>query len=131
MDAREVRLGNYVYNTKGEADIIDIDAIKYLLQYPEPYCQVKPILLTEDLLLMCEFSFDDDFGCKPSDDTSYEIYRLNGFLIGKNEKGEWYRWNENDEDKWYSGFVGKEIKYLHQLQNIYYCLQEEELPVNL
>lgn len=84
------------------------------------YC--NPIPITEEILLKCGFKkhiFLNSFGVKENG------YRIFSFTI---RKSEW-----NDEYflmyDWVGGNI--EIKYIHQLQNLYFALTGEELTVKL
>lgn len=75
--------------------------------------RLKPIELTEEILLKCGFVRDGN--------TDYYTCRKVGFTINL------------------SGVIGyrtciwtnEHIKHLHQLQNLYYALTNEELKINL
>jgi hypothetical protein len=80
------------------------------------------ILLTEEWLLK--------FGFKKENNTIYSI----SDKLSSSEVGKWYFFkNENNsftphikrENKF--SWIGKEIKYVHQLQNLYFALTGEEL----
>ena len=107
MKTQELRLGNLIYNTKGEVDDVDMDALKYMLTYPDPLCQAKPIPLTEEWFL--RFGFDGMF--------SGAGYHKDGVEIGYNYNG------------YYVISTGFKIKYVHQLQNLYFALTGEELTI--
>jgi hypothetical protein len=102
MKAEELRIGNYVYDTLGKVNRIDLEAITYIVK--EPHNQVKPLPLTEEWLL--KFGFENNkLGLfdvrKVVDDIAYHIYFIKTHL--------------------------KEIQYVHQLQNLYFALTGEEL----
>lgn len=128
MEATDVRIGNYVYDTKGEINKINLAAIEYLLRYGSSgACQVKPIPLTEDMLKKCgfeksgEFIFDHPSGVvfdAPND------------------------WNNTDEypieigmPRTVMGYNPEELiircLYLHDLQNKFFAITGEELEINL
>jgi hypothetical protein len=104
MKASELRIGNYVYDTLGKVNIIDLEAITYIVK--EPHNQVKPIPLTEEWLLKLGFK-NNRLGLfdvvKVVDDIAYHIYFIKKHL--------------------------KEIQYVHQLQNLYFALTGEELTI--
>jgi hypothetical protein len=111
LSATELRIGNYVYDTLGKVNQIDLEAITYIIK--EPLNQVQPIPLTEEWLLK--------FGFYKNIDT--ELFEKDGFQIDLSvikclfylpEFGDWY----------------KELEYVHQLQNLFYCLCGEELTLN-
>lgn len=124
MKASELRIGNYVllddkgvYQIDSGHDIEEIDSFPF----DNPYCQGVP--LTEQWL--------KDFGFKP---------RGAGFLINTNritalrldstsfildENTRFYVTLHHGKDIVHS----KKIKYVHQLQNLYFALTGEELKL--
>jgi len=107
MKANELRLGNYVYNTLGKVKQIDLEAITYISK--EPLNQVQPIALTDKWLL--KFGFEKYF---------VNWYRVNNFYIRKiGDKFE----TEIGE------CLYKTIDYVHQLQNLYFAVTNEELTM--
>lgn len=115
MKATEFRIGNLIYNTIGEVDTVNLDALKYLINYPNTLCQAKPIYLTEEWLLK--------FGFKAKKKLSGHF----GFY-----KDGWYLIPEEDVFELIAAgsslIIGK-IKYVHQLQNLYFALTGEELII--
>ena len=130
IDNNELRLGNTV---KYNEEFCFVDAIhtntfavvhntqSYLLT---PDC-VEPILLKEDVLLKCGFKKDKlghfnlswSLGMDKTKTIQFELgddYIFCSFWIGIG----------NDKT-----FLV--CKYLHQLQNLYYSLKNEELDINL
>jgi len=108
MEAEELRIGNY---------IIVNDKIQLVCELPLPSnctaVNTKPIPLTEEMLLnncgLIKSGVSIWLGC-------YEIVYSKGF-------GCWHIILSN-------GIITK-INYLHQLQNFYYGIKQEELPINL
>jgi hypothetical protein len=117
LKANEFRIGNFVeYDNR----IFEIDVISDI--YPTlntpifgigvvDWNNIKPIPLTEELLLK--------FGFKKCD--------LGGFSI-KTDKYEYIEFN-SVLFCWVNG-TKKPIKYVHQLQNLYFALTSEELTIN-
>lgn len=75
---------------------------------------IKPIKLTEERLLQCGFK----------EDLSRVSWHITSYVIGEFEiycidGGESFKYND------------VEIKYLHQLQNLYFVLTGKELEINL
>jgi hypothetical protein len=107
MKANEIRLGNNVYDTLGKVKQIDLEAITYISK--EPLNQVQPIALTDKWLL--KFGFEKYF---------VNWYRVNNFYIRK----------IGDE---FEAEIGeclyKTIDYVHQLQNLYFAVTNEELTM--
>ena len=105
MKANELRIGNRIYNTRGELDIVTLETLMYLQNYPNTLCQAKPNPLTEEWLL--RFGFESLFNGAG--------YVKNHVEIGYNHNG------------YYIVASGLKIEYIHQLQNLYFALTSEEL----
>ncbi|MCT4261605.1 hypothetical protein HZP32_05705 [Elizabethkingia anophelis] len=119
MEAKELRIGNYV-NHNGFAPVtIDAVDIIHCQQHPEAY---KPIELTEEWLFKFGFTQDNDSWYFSLDfNPNYETLKIFGLTSGGNFNGMW-------------GIAGmsllcKKIEYVHQLQNLFYALNGEELTV--
>lgn len=122
MEAKELRIGNWVYSIthKKNHKVIKLEFDSIL--------NVEPIPLTEEILLKCGFEKTGDYG----DQIYYEP---------KN------RGNRNyyicfDHDEICFGFASNgsytdllyddaNLQHLHQLQNLYFALTGEELNVDL
>lgn len=112
MKSTELRIGNYVNTLDG---ILKVDGIgDYVLieKYAYSFSDIKPIPLTEEILLKCGFVKGLN---------EYNIMRFNIFkpvdYVG-------YLFCEGN-------LVLREIKYLHTLQNLYFALTNQELQINL
>jgi len=108
MEAEELRIGNY---------IIVNDKIQLVCELPLPSnctsVNTKPIPLTEEILLKCGI--------------------VNGEIKIKGRIVEIYQ-HFGDDKIWFFNIedhLTVEINYLHQLQNLYFALAQEELPINL
>lgn len=117
VNANELRLGNWIsYNGK----YYEVDEIWFDLDEGAYYTQdfninfISPIPLTEELLLKCGFERNK----------TYKRYFYNGISISKYEGEKYFVF-----DGW--RFRAIDIKYLHQLQNLYFILTGEELTINL
>lgn len=119
IEVKELRIGNYVQpknNSGKEATIGTVFAIgSYLVsvngnnnQYD--YHQIEPVQITEDILSKCKFVK------REWDDTVVYYNPLMGLDA-------YFRLNRVGYDV--------EVKYLHQLQNLYFDLTGKELEVNL
>ncbi len=126
MDARELRIGNLVLDDRNNEieveSIIDDDFLSgiNLEMFHDGDYEIlkfdacKPIPLTDELL--------QRFGFEPSNDT------FGGHLSPPlNEFGDRIRILDN---KWRSHYTDVEIKYLHQLQNLWYVLVGTELEAS-
>ena len=103
--------------------------------YYESYSQfikyVEPIVLTDDLLLKC--GLEPEINCNNYFEKKQKTGRLHKgiFFIAKRMQ------NMNDHTKSYAawqydeGNCKPEIKYLHQLQNLYFSLCNEQLQITL
>ena len=128
MKAKELRIGNYIIEFKGIKDNENKYSIKKvntrILRLIESetrtdnYLSFIPIPLTEEILLKCG---------------AEKINHIDGskFHLIQNKK-------TNIKIRFYktlvsvnSSFSIYDLKYLHQLQNLYFALTGEELNVNL
>lgn len=114
-DARELRVGqNYLY----DGNIIKLDGSflgMYLQNDTDLY--LYPILLTEEILLERGFH-ESDFGyfiLRYDDNDSYLSYKRNNLELCRGMQTT----------------ANSKIKYLHQLQNLYFALTGEELDIDL
>jgi hypothetical protein len=125
MKASEVRIGNLLNHNNGfvvgpfTVNSIHISDLERDNAYAKEY---EPIPLTEEWLI--------EFGFKKENNTIYSI----SDKLSSSEVGRWYFFkNENNsftphikrENKF--SWIGKEIKHVHQLQNLYFALTGEEL----
>ena len=109
IKANELRIGNWVRDSDGFNKVIHIEeSFFYTEMFKNTFADIKPIPLTEEILLKCGF-----------EKLGLIKYELNGVALNI---------------KWSSYFIHRfetEIKYLHQLQNLYFALKGEELEINL
>ena len=108
MKASELRIGNW-FDHHGEYKQVTPNTILEVWEAERIW--VKPILLTEDILLKCEFICNIRFEQK-----NYYLPRLSIYF---------------NNDKFQHDGYDREIKYLHQLQNLYFALTGEELNIEL
>ena len=106
MKASELRIGNF-YNQFGNITEVDWSVLKDLKDAPIDQLWCKPIPLTEEWLL--KFGFDKiDFQFIKNGIKLFPIRDL------------YYRGNFP---------IKSDIKYVHQLQNLYFALTGEELTI--
>lgn len=104
MEARELRIGNWVYRKSINQNVrISINSFNDLTDY-------EPIELTEEILLKCGF-----VNCGILENHFY----IKGMLVWK------------CEEMFIHDKTGVQLKHLHQLQNLYFALTNEELIINL
>jgi len=86
--------------------------------------ELKPIILTEEILLKCGFE-KDDTGVGIFEQDYHEWYQKELLVIGMlcQSSDKLYLFDENTDTL--------RVMYLHQLQNLYYCLCGEELKIEL
>lgn len=117
MKASELRIGNYVKrkssNTPLRIENFVMDSVHFN-RSKKPYfskvSNIEPIPLTEDWLLMFGFDYLD----------SLSMYEKNGFGFKKSDI------NTIHYDY---GLCSLSIKYVHQLQNLYFALTGDELEL--
>ena len=124
IKANELRIGNWIYYN-GKLSKIDLTDFRDILEDEYEINYYKPIPLTEEILLKCEFEF----------------------LNTPNKYG-WFKSVSNRNLCWcHSDFVSLEhiteidgfndtlfdfeCKHLNQLQNLYFALTGKELEINL
>lgn len=120
IQPNELRIGNYVKHVPLNTGIfvkIDSEEISYCESYPEEFNDnFKPIELTEEILLKCGFEKLEHL---------YKLHLLNSLnLIYNSEHNGWYLDIYHNTSK-------IELRYLHELQNLYFALTGKELEINL
>ena len=130
MKVNELRIENYV-NIEG--DVVKVKeiyekSIYYANGEYESYATedfIHPIELTEEVLVKIGFKKNTIYGSVieyfPIDDNLASIFCTKE---KQNIRIQVVRKNTSET-------IAKYIKYLHELQNIYYCLTNEELEVEL
>ena len=132
MKAEELRLGNWVYISDNythafykQETQINIHNMMYLCgETKEPLdFTFEPIPLTEEILLKCGFY-----------ETSNKDFI--GGLFALKQKGDGFYINKETMSYCYFDYEGNiediiKINYVHQLQNLYFALTNEELQIEL
>jgi len=129
MKASELRVGNYVQtNYEGILQVVNVNSagLEYIDAHKPNFSaigrfelsSVSGIPLTEEILLKCGFVEKKKWFYKEK------------FLLG------YMTTDENLQAEWkFGGVEGTwnllNLKYLHQLQNLYFALTGEELEINL
>lgn len=120
MKASELRIGNFIEQPNGLNQVFSIDAYGGVINTYEQE-DIKPIPLTEEWFLKFGFYKDDrgeeDSVCR------FDIsgkFMFSFHLMPDGKINTWYN-NEYPEH----GVV----KFVHQLQNIYFALTGEELEI--
>ncbi len=133
LEAKDLRIGNLVYGVAGNkkivAEVTDLDNVN-LTEYPiwlaskdgdgeDEYESIEPIPLTEEWLLKLGFEYDEF----SDEDNPFLDLRYNRFLF-QSDKSVNYNTVYLTINK-----TDIKIKYVHELQNIFYCLTGNELEI--
>jgi hypothetical protein len=138
MNAKELRIGNFVFNNNKVIEIENIydDAVNVLffaggwgdygyVSDDNKISNLNPIPITEEWLLK--------FGFNNVSDNFSKSFQKNGFRVSLGSDNAWYReeylFNEGIEEKDWMGAEGIDIETIHQLQNLYFALTGEELSL--
>lgn len=139
VDIKELRIGNYLnlnsqlfkvkklslngnfYSYEIDKNLVCGCYCNPLPCYREVECvstkDLSPITLTSELLEKCGFVYENVFDSYWSPDLRYLKETKEGFYLYDNENC--------------CCRISKSIHFLHQLQNMYYCLTNQELNVKL
>ena len=126
----ELRIGNTVsvdglfitvesINSEGINIFVDDDVLIEYASFGDDDYHVKPIELTEEWLIKFDFGYKSKSSC-----TEWSIGLFSLTTDHEDEYGD----PTDGYDKFYYSFE-KEVKYVHQLQNLYFALTGEELNV--
>jgi len=130
LQANELRISNWINTDFGYAQIDSICEVSvstknklgsWLLK------EIEPIELTPEILEACGFEKSDNKAWYASLDKEFDLYEVNGFEFINADDGKFYLWISTNDP--YNNFFWTEIKYMHQLQNLYFDLIGKELPV--
>lgn len=125
MVAQELRIGNFVITEYGIRKIATVEQLQcstlvdgciFALRHFN-YSVVKPIPLTEEILLKCGFK----------DEEPYYVLDIHGTQLCYYQ----YKLDDNRRHRFSMSGIPLSINYLHQLQNFYFQLTYEELNVKL
>lgn len=119
MKVNEFRIGNY-YDHNGNIAFITINNILELYEGERSW--IKPIPLVEEWMLRLGFK-KHKCGISGAD----EWQGMDGWSIG--DSGWIFRGDPKFELK-LVGFINSSIKYVHQLQNIYFDITGDELCID-
>ena len=130
MEANELRIGNYILYDGNivkvwglSGDVEHISLLSKAGLFGDKISKIKPITLTEEILLKCGFEKIDTKNIP----LGY-YYTKFPICIIPNESGNDIEIMDND----YSINMGNNSpKYLNQLQNLYFALTGKELEIKL
>jgi hypothetical protein len=127
LSANELRIGNlvnyYDVDEQGELlNIIDWQDLKWLSENEKSFNAVhKPIPLTKEWLL--KFGFEDKQNCFNLSKREKLGHDFGDFAVSKYDDTQMKVWRGDR----YIGVC--HIQYVHQLQNLYFALTNEELTL--
>ena len=118
---QELRIGNYVFDIDGDVlqvgEILDIGVKFKGTSLSSRYEKINPIPLTEEILLKFGFYFEDGFYCLRINNTAFMTIILLGSYVNY----------ELSNFRQKIAFSRGEFSGVHQLQNLYFDLKNEEL----
>lgn len=116
MKANELRIGNY-FLWRGMCGTVNTISEKWITEQTNLgrffYEDIEPIPLTEEWLVK--------FGFEQYNNTNHYFYTNTKFIVKIN----------SDTGYLFGGIDHEPIKYVHQLQNLYFALTNEELTTEL
>lgn len=112
IEPRELRIGNLLYIQTGATSLcpIEITGLDIYDQFKGFIPSLQPIPLTEEWLV--KFGFEKKRGW--DDSPFYKKNDVDIYIVS---------------DKSFTNELDVPIKHVHQLQNLYYALTGEELPI--
>jgi hypothetical protein len=125
MEKKELRIGNLVSDINAsDSFFAEVKRLSYRRCYYGlfdcKYSDLKPILLTEEWLL--KFNINELL--------NQDVYRINYVSYHKGNNTFNYCLVCYHNEYGYVDNIFKEIKYVHQLQNLYFALTGQELTLN-
>lgn len=111
MKANELRIGNWVNNNEEDYQITSAT----IAQLERGDSTAKPILLTEEWLVK--------FGAEKVNQIDW-VLKIGSVVFCFRFYKEWY-------SSIGSIYLSDRIQYVHQVQNLYYCLCGKELQINI
>lgn len=127
--ANELRVGNWVKIVNDETVGIEIQRVFQIYEGRINNAfgdDIEPIPITPEILLKAGFANDDNLNIR----YSFEIFENHELTLGGFEH-ETERGFRLSCDYCYYDKTLKHIQYVHQLQNLYFALTGEELPIEL
>lgn len=126
MNEKDLRIGNWIKYPSGY--FYQVDMIYKNYRMLEVW---KPIKITPKILLNCGFYFHGE-DCDTGDYYAIKYKRKGGYgeknILIINCLGGVQIWSTNIPDE---GVNLCKVKYLHELQNLYFSLAKKELEINL
>jgi len=123
MKANELRIGNYVsFNNFIQPQRAVVVDGKFLLPFNKTDLEInnyyQPIPLKEEWLLKFGFEKESNKSYSTGEEIVYSVYRLDELT-----------YNSIQKNWWFNGVLSNQPIYVHQLQNLYHALTNEELTL--
>ena len=123
MTAGKLRIGNIIWRPCCYDEVVEIrengiigsDRLRGII----PFSEIKPIPITENILLNCGFK-------KEHNGEYITIYKKDDCIEILCQKNVYYPY-----DYHFDVCLGKELKYVHELQNTVFVLTGKELEIKL
>lgn len=114
IDTKELRIGNTIY-LNGKKTIVGADEIAFMEKCLlfGINCEANPVKVTEETLKILGFSFDFE-------NTGSRVYARDGIKLQIHPSEGVYLYAGGNR-------IGKSFFYLHQLQNLWFCLTGKEI----
>lgn len=130
INIKEIRFGNYIKGFDGWGEYV---CVSYVIM-DQLVCgnteRFSPIPLTPEILVACGFT-----KYKYPDDSKREMRDMYfikaGYVQITLAMGETILAGSNNSDTEAQVILNKSTKYLHQLQNLFFALTGDELPIKL
>src|SRR5579863_3806687 len=118
ISLNDLRIDNWVQIDDLPPERITLDTFCTLKQFPATISKFNPIQITTEVLALTDFKSDN----------------IKTISYSKGKIQVWYAASTKKYMLWLIDkdiFFEKEVSYLHQLQNLYFFLTDQELTVNL
>jgi len=137
INANELRINNLLRYGNIICKVTEIEQFSYRviddegISYKNTWADITPIPLTEDWLIRFGFTIVKEVVSSLTEFLLKDIYKgLKTAHIGENPVTDDYLFAlKSNGDNWYFQNKFHTIKYVHQLQNLYFCLTGEELTL--
>lgn len=119
MEANELRVGNWVISNGVKMQLTQF-ALGVHLTNQNMLDKTEPIPITDEILDKISTSI------KVSDEPNEWYHGMKSWYFN-----EWNDFNYSNAQVYYGDSNIRAVEYLHDLQNLYYCIHDDELKVNI
>jgi len=126
MEARELRIGNLVNHIRKGIIVVGIMELDFV---EKGVLDIDPIPLTEEWLKKFGFEFEyKNCGVEAKISVQINEYWKTSFSIWSVDGWYYWQYTPGGYDAEYNDWP-VELQYVHQLQNLFYCLCGKELTI--